>query len=453
LDVTKNETCNDIIILIAKCKNLILSIKKQEEDYQKAKTALDDAIIYQKKINNLDKYTYNVTKKQKADLSLAEKIKEMEKIKNPLDNNKKKLKEGQEKLNNLIKNNFEIIVSVCFKGLSNYYQCLYLILNHKSEILNNIKQKLDDIILQLTNLVFDLNDYSEKKFGEYSLGLKTEGLNIYSSIELINKSSMNQLIEISNNIINYVKIFLTCLRYRKKIMKIFLDSLAGILKFETENIKLYNKNKKEFINILDSLKIINNNSQRFLRNLISKERLNETIQEIYTLNSSIKNYIDFVRNEYYSFLKSWESYESKIMERQKLSKEFLDEIKEAKKSNKKIDQIEFINRNEKKKTKLRNVILTALDFIQKNVTSSRERDKTEMMKLESIFEKIFLNCQNFNDAAISNSENELNNAVTNDIFDECKLFILKYFNRFKIQNYQPINIYKKFLFIFIYKIL
>ena len=435
LDVTKNETCNDIIILIAKCKNLILSIKKQEEDYQKAKTALDDAIIYQKKINNLDKYTYNVTKKQKADLSLAEKIKEMDKIKNPLDNNKKKLKESQEKLNNLIKNNFEIIVSVCFKGLSNYYQCLYLVLNHKSEILNNIKQKLDDLILQLTNLVFDLNDYSEKKFGEYSLGLKTEGLNIYSSIELINKSSMNQLIEISNNIINYVKIFLTCLRYRKKIMKIFLDSLAEILKFETENIKLYNKNKKEFINILDSLKIINNNSQRFLRNLISKERLNETIQEIYTLNSSIKNYIDFVRNEYYSFLKSWESYESKIMERQKLSKEFLDEIKEAKKSNKKIDQIEFINRNEKKKTKLRNVILTALDFIQKNVTSSRERDKTEMMKLESIFEKIFLNCQNFNNAAISNSENELNNAVTNDIFDECKLFILKYFNRFKIQNY------------------
>ena len=68
-------------------------------------------------------------------------------------------------------------------------------------------------------------------------------------------------------------------------MKIFLDSLAEILKFETENIKLYNKNKKEFINILDSLKIINNNSQRFLRNLISKERLNETIQEIYTLNS------------------------------------------------------------------------------------------------------------------------------------------------------------------------
>ena len=188
LDVTKNETCNDIIILIAKCKNLILNIKKQEEDYQKAKTALDDAIIYQKKINNLDKYTYNVTKKQKADLSLAEKIKEMDKIKNPLDNNKKKLKESQEKLNNLIKNNFEIIVSVCFKGLSNYYQCLYLVLNHKSEILNNIKQKLDDIILQLTNLVFDLNDYSEKKFGEYSLGLKTEGLNIYSSIELINKS-------------------------------------------------------------------------------------------------------------------------------------------------------------------------------------------------------------------------------------------------------------------------
>ena len=128
LEQTKNETCNETLILITKCKDLIINIKKQEEEYKKAKTALDDAMIYQKKVKNEDKYTYNAGKKDKADLLLSEKIKDMEKIKNPFENNKKELSESRNKLNLLIKNNFEIIVSVCFKALSIYYQCLYLIL-------------------------------------------------------------------------------------------------------------------------------------------------------------------------------------------------------------------------------------------------------------------------------------------------------------------------------------
>ena len=56
-----------------------------------------------------------MAKKEKAVLLLSEKIKEMEKIKNPLETNKKKLLESKTKLNSIIKNNFEIIVSVCFK--------------------------------------------------------------------------------------------------------------------------------------------------------------------------------------------------------------------------------------------------------------------------------------------------------------------------------------------------
>ena len=42
-----------------------------------------------KKIKNEDKYTYNVGKKQKAELLLSEKIKEMEKFKKPMESNKK----------------------------------------------------------------------------------------------------------------------------------------------------------------------------------------------------------------------------------------------------------------------------------------------------------------------------------------------------------------------------
>ena len=431
----KKETCNDTLKLISECKSLILNIKKEDETFTKAKTAIENAHNNQKKINNSDKYTYNVEKKHNADLLLSEKLKDMQKIKNPIENYKKLLLEKTNQLNNLIKNNFEIIVCVSFKHLSIYYKCLFLILNQKLEILINLREKLDDILTQLSNSVFDLNDYSEKKFGESELGLKTEGLNIYFSTELINKSSMKLLIEISKNIINYVKIFLICLRYRKKIMKIFSEEVSKIFEFENDNINKFNEGKKEFILQLDSLKIINNNGQRFLRNLITKERMIEIIKEIDSINPVIKNYIEFVKNEYSTFMNNWENYEEKILERQKLSNEFLDEIKEMKNSNKKINQPELIARNNKKENKLKNAILAGLDFIQRNVSSTREKDKNEMMKLGSSLEKIFINCQNINNEYISRMENELNSTATADIFEECRIMIIKYFNRFKIQNY------------------
>ena len=78
--------------------------------------------------------------------------------------------------------------------------------------------------------------------------------------------------------------------------------------------------------------------------------------------------------------------------------------------------------------KLKNAILTSLDFIQKNVISTREKDKNELMKLKSTFERMFLNCQNLNNEIISLIENELKNAVSTDIFEECKIYITKYFN-------------------------
>ena len=59
-----------------------------------------------------------------------------------------------------------------------------------------------------------------------------------------------------------------------------------------------------------------------------------------------------------------------------------------------------------------------------------------MQKLESAFEKLFHNFQNTNNEMITSSEDELNNTIETDIFEECKVVIIKYFNRFKIQNYE-----------------
>ena len=433
---SKNETCNSTFRRIKRCKDLIISITSLENQYQKAKKSLDDAQIYQKKVKNVDKYTYNVGKKEKADLLLSEKIKEMEKIKKPLENSKKKLLEYRNKLKASLRDNFEIVVSISFKQLANYYQCLFLLLNIKIDNLSNIKGKIDDILTQLSNLIFELNDYSEKKFGETILGIKSEGISMISSEELMNKSSMKQLLEISKHVINYAKIFLICLRYRKKIMKFFLESIIEINKYEIDYQKEYDLNKRNLLNQLDSLKNFNNDSIKNWRNALSREKIGEITADMNAICPIMNNYIEFSRNEHKTFSKQWEDLEEKIKERQKLSIEFINELNEARASNKAINQREFIERKEKKNRKLKEAIKAGLEYIQKNVPTTREKDKNEMLKLESGFEKLFLNYQNINNELTISTEDELNNIAIKDIFEECKLIILKYFNRFKIQNYE-----------------
>jgi len=436
LSKTKNETCKSTFRIIRKCKELILSIKEQENQYQKAKKSLDEAQINQKKIKNDEKYNYDISKKEEADLILAENIKKMEKIKKPLEANKNKLIEYRTKLKASLRDNFEILFSVCFKHLANYYQCLFLILNNKIDLLNNIKGKIDDILIQLSNLTFEINDYSEKKFGETNLGIKTDGIAMYSTEDVMKRTSLKQLLEISKQVINYVKIFLICLRYRKKIMKFFLEAIMKISEFEIEYNKEYMENKKTLLNELDSLKNVSLDNHKNWKNIISKEKINEIVGNINEICPVINNYIEFARNEHKSFLKNWEKLEEKIKERQKLSIDFINQVNEAKLSNTKMDQKELTQRNEKKIRKLKEAIKAGLDYIQKNVPTSREKDKTEMQKLESAFETLFHNFQNTNNEMIISSEDELNNTIETDIFEECKVIIIKYFNRFKIQNYE-----------------
>lgn len=190
---------------------------------------------------------------------------------------------------------------------------------------------MNDILIQSSNLIFDLNDYSEKKFGETNLGLKSENISAFSSDELMNKSNLNQLIEISEKVVNYVKIFLICLRFRKKIMKIFLAAIRDLNKNEIENNEEYDKNKKVLINQLDSLKAVSYYSQKNWRNILAKEKIGQIVRDISSIIPIINNYIEFTKNEHKVFSKNWLDYEEKIVERQKLSNDFLNELNNAKK--------------------------------------------------------------------------------------------------------------------------
>jgi hypothetical protein len=219
-------------------------------------------------------------------------------------------------------------------------------------------------------------------------------------------------------------------------MKLFLEAIIKISEFEIEYNKEYVENKKILLNELDSLKSVSLDNQKNWRNIMSKEKINEIIGNINEICPVINNYIEFARSEHKSFSKNWEKLEEKIKERQQLSIDFINQVNEAKISNTRMDPKELAQRNEKKIRKLKEAIKAGLDYIQINVPTSREKDKNEMQKLESAFEKLFHNFQNTNNEMITTSEDELNNTIETDIFEECKVVIIKYFNRFKIQNYE-----------------
>ena len=267
------------------------------------------------------------------------------------------------------------------------------------------------------------------------MGIKSEGVSEYLSDELLNKSSMKKLIEISKDVINYVKIFLVCLRYRKKIMKIFLEAMKEINKYEIEYNSEFDENKKALINELDSLKNISYYNQKNWRSALSKEKISLFSTDINALIPIINNYIEFARNEHKAFSKNWEKFQDNINERHNLSIDYLKELNEAKANNININQKQYKERYQKKSRKLKEAIKNGVDFIQKTVPTTREKDKNEMLKLESAFEKVLNNCQNINNEIISNTEDDINNSANTDIFEECKAVIIKYFYRFKIQNY------------------
>ena len=393
---------------------------------------MDNAQLNQKKIKNKVKKNYNVTEIKKADLILAEQIRKMEEIKIPMEENKKKLKEFRNTLNSSIKESFEKVLFMYFKHLANLHQYFFLLSSNKLELITDMTKKVVTSLLQLSNLSFDLNDYTEKKFGEL-IGIKFDGIIMFDSEELLNKSSSKLLIKISYDIINYIQVFMICLRYRKKIMKIFYEAIKGIMKFEENYKKNFDNSYKNLINQLNSIKNISDEISRNWKRLFNSTKTKEN-NYFKTILLEIDKYINSARNEYNKFKNNWNEYENKIKEKKK---DIIDFLKE--KNNIKLDKLDIKEINEKnniKDDKLREVIKSSINFINNNVYELRERDKKEMGKLSLIFEKLLQKFRNGLNKEIDITEEEISNSANLDIFEECKIIILKYFNNFNIKNYE-----------------
>ena len=426
IENTKNETNKKNFLLMDEFQKLIQKIKTQESEFSKIKSDMDNAQRKQNKIKNKVQYTYNIVELQKADLVLAEQIKKMEEIKIPMDENKKRLIELRGKLNSSIRDSFEKVLSIYFKHLANLHQYFFLLENNKLEVLISLKKKIGVTLLQLSNLSFDLNDYTEKKFGEL-IGIKYDGILMFDSEELLNKSSSNLLLKISYDVINYIQVFMICLRYRKKIMKIFYDVIKTIQRGE----EAYSKNSdNSYQNLINQINLVKNISDGISKswNKIFIDVKSKNIDYYNIILSGIDNYINYSRSEYNQFKLTWDKYENKIKERQKIIIELLKERNEDKGINK--------NNSKIKDEALRELIKQSIKFINENVYKIRERDKKEMAKLSSIFEKLFQKYKSLVNKVIDITEEELSESAALDIFEECKMIIIKYFHNFKIQNYE-----------------
>ena len=259
LDLKKINLYKNNNSILDECQTLINEIKIQENEFNKKKELIDEAQKNRNKIRNKVQNIYNVSENKKADLLLAKSIKKMEEIKIPMEENKKKLREYKATLTSSFSYVFENYFSTYFKNLAILYQYFYLLENNKMAILLNMKKQFKDILLKISNLNFELNDYTEKKFGEL-INIKYDGLILLDSDsqDIINNANTSFLLKISKDILNYAKVFLICLKYRKKIMKHFYKTLKLIYKLEQS---IQTENQPSYDNILNQLKSIKYTSE------------------------------------------------------------------------------------------------------------------------------------------------------------------------------------------------
>ena len=430
LDIKRINLYKDNNSLIDECQKLINEIKSQENEFNKKKELMNEAQVNRNKIKNQKQNIYNVSENKKADLLLAKSIKKMEEIKIPMEENKKKLKEFRGTLIASFSLVFENYFFIYFKHLAILHQYFYLLDNNKMNILLNMQKQIKRTLFQLTNLNFELNAYIEKKFGEL-LNIKYDGIILLDSDDLLNNANSQLLLKISTNILNFVKVFMICLKYRKKIIKHFLETVKSIYKLE---LNIQTENSISYDTLLAKLKLIKYTSEgisKRFNNLINGflEQVKNSDYEVFI--SSLEQYINFSSHEYNEFDLNWREYEDKINERQNAVKNyFRGENNIMIKSKTEVNDSLLENNK-----KFREVLKNTIKFIKGNINIIRAKDKNQMQDLSSLFEKLILKQKNLVNKNIDLTKVQISSLANLDIFEESKVTIIKYFNDVKIRNY------------------
>ena len=427
-----NRMMSEIVGFINAHKNI-------QENYLKIKANLDEAQLNKKKIDSDPKYAYNISTKEKAENKVIMFLKEMEQIYPKIQKFSDSLSEKKKRFNSTMRDNLELIVTNTFKYLANLHQVFFLYSKNKYDQFNMLLDIFKNQNNNMKSTSINLNDYSERKFGELQ-GIKYDGIDMIDLEDELLKTNPNQLMNTAKSIINYTNVFLLCIRYRKKVMKIFKKKFPNFFKEIKDNYEYILQEKKKLMEFVSNLKLIGEGTKKswniFFSVIIDKE-VHSEINEVFKITDEI---ITETRTEYYSFLNIWKKYEKKINEHKDNIKELDNTLFQERKlkasqnlnnSNSKVGE-----KLKNKAEKLLNILKETTEFLNNNIPNIREKDSKLINKLIDCFSNINKIYENEMSKLINMTQEEIEISTSLDLFDECVFLFSKYFQQFNITNYE-----------------
>lgn len=422
-----SKTMNELTELIAITKNY-------QKMYMKIKANLDDAQLKKKKLEDKEKYAYNVTVKEKAEKKILENVKEMESLLPKLKEYSKEVEEKKEKFNLMMKENFEIVMVNAFKNLANLHQCFFLLSKTNYDINTECILIYQNAFKQFTNLSININDYTERKFAELQ-GIKFDSLEMINISDEILQTNPSQLNSVCESVLNYIMIFCTCLKIRKNLMKEFLKTFDQIMNYEQESREVFKKKEKKFGESLCNFTMIGEGTMKSWKNIFSSFHIIELLTKKNAISDEILNNINETRSELKLFSEKWKKIEKSIIDKKNELIELNNEIIKKQK-NKPSEENKNIEKIKKVSIKLIALIKESFDFIKNQVSSIRDKDTKRANKVIELFSKSAKIFENISQKIVDFSQKEIENSTNLDIFEECHIIFTKYFTKFNITNYE-----------------
>ena len=426
---------NNIITTSTSLMSEISSLRSQslqiKEKFQKSKAQLDTAQLKKKKIINDPATQYDDIVKQKAEDEIVSSVQRMEGIIPQMKSYSKKLELKKEIFNQHMKDTFELAVTNVFKGIVHLNQLFFLVGKTFQNVNNEFHCVLNNkIIKTIRNSSIEISDFSERKYAK-SINIFFDTIN-FSDDTNGDDDTNDDIIELLDNIMRYIQIFLRCSSIRRKIISYLIEFIESYVKSDNEFVTKLSKIESKISSIVKQFNaMICNKNDLVVKTAWNMMSNLSHIGEMFHANLSkfissrmlhiLNEYKKVSKNEYESFASKWSKYEKKIID-------YRNEYDKGKKKKDKkgCDEIE------KKMRKLINEKIK--NFINSNVSHLREKDKKRTIEIMSGVESIL----NLYEKNIDQSNEIINNLIdlvsTSDIFDDVKEIFQHFFDKFLIQN-------------------
>ena len=359
------------------------------------------------KFNEIDKINEILSSNQKIDNESKKDIESLSEV------YKQKVEEKDKDVKKIIEN----IILKIFKGHVYLNQLLFLITKALFDAYNNIKnyiiEKKDDIF----ELNININDYNERKYSQ-SYGIYYEPLHFNDNSNIDNNINISKLCD---SFYYYMKSFIQNIKIRKKI----LMHLIIFLKTINENQNNYLPTCINKINNYLNEKDLGNISQRTWNLfIIILKCINSFLKKLDNIipSNGFKNEENIIENitkiNIKQFENNWIKYGEKIHS-------FKNELEKITDKNLKI----------KKEKEIKKYIYEeCMPLLKENLIKIRESQKTFCSKVTTTFEKYSNFLLEYSNDCIDNTKSEIDNIVSEDLFDEINYFIEKYYEKFE-NNY------------------